>query len=478
MKKIFFLLGICILLIGSSSCRKDNFSDAAIVKLTYSTDTVFFDTVFTSIGSVTKRLKIRNPLPDKILINKLFIQNGKNSRFRINVDGFQGDYHENLEIRGNDSMYVFVEVSVNPTDNTSPFIIEDAIIVETRGNKDEVKLVAWGQDAYFIRGSLITDEQATTLTFPNDKPIVFYGLNLIDSAKEVIIQEGSNLYFHSNAALVVYKEASLKILGTDDNQVTIQGDRLEPSYRDAPGQWDRIWFFATSKDNVIENTVIRNGNIGLQVDSVGDNNTTLRLKNVTIENMSGLALLAQGSSVLAENCLFVNCGRFAVALVIGGDYQFTHCTFANYWNYSTRTEPMLLINNYYEASEGQFVHRPLTKANFHNCIIHGSNKEEINLDTRDGSEFSYHFSHCILKTELPASTEGFDNNTYNPNNIVIEGISRNPIFNEISEADYTLFEQSVARNKGNINLTGNLLKDKAGVSRSNQPDLGAYEFVP
>ena len=58
----------------------------------------------------------------------------------------------------------------------------------------------------------------------------------------------------------------------------------------------------------------------------------LTIKNSIINNMSGLGILGQGAYIEGENLLVSNAGQYALALNIGGSYDFKHCTFANYYN--------------------------------------------------------------------------------------------------------------------------------------------------
>jgi len=478
-----YTLLVLVLFALFSSCRRDKFTDVDRVDLILSTDTVFFDTVFTTVGSITKRFKIINPYKDNALIESIYVAN-PSADFRINVNGIKGDKVDDVEVLGNDSIYVFVEVTVSPGSVNEPFVKEDQIIIETRNNIEEVQLVAWGQDAYFFRNALIFDPNAASLAFPNDKPLVFYGFSFIghptnpDSSIEAIFQENSQIHFHANSGLYVGPNSSLKMLGLPDNEIIVQGDRLEPAYEEIAGQWERIWLSATSKENVIEHTIIKNGNIGIQVDSVGNSTApTLSLKNVFIRNMSGAGLLAQGSSVYAENSIFSNCGRFVVALAFGGDYQFLHCTMANYWNQSSRTDPVLLLNNYFETENGN-VARPLTQAYFGNCIIHGANDEEIELDSVNTESFLYTFDHCILKTERNLKGSNIINILKNPANLIVDGFNQNPFFVDYSNHDLRLLQQSVAIDLGSESIGSQVPEDFFGTMRTPNPDVGAIEFTP
>lgn len=479
MKQAVYLSVFILSLLFSIGCRKEKFTNDPSAKLKFSTDTVFFDTIFTAIGSATYRFTVINDNENSVVISKIGLKEGSNSKFRLNVDGLNGNEQSDVSIRGKDSIFVFVEVTVDPNDMTNPFVLEDAIEFETNGNKQDVKLVAWGQNAYFYY-NVSTGGGGNTFELPVDKPNVMYGYFIVDSADVMNIPAGAKIHMHSGAILFVYKEASLHINGTAENPVIIQGDRLEDSYKEDAGQWERIWLYATSKDNTIDYAIIKNGNIGVQVDTLGNSsNPTLKITNSIITNMSGVGLLAQGSKVVGENCQFSNCGQYTAALALGGEYEFRHCTFGNYWSNGSRNNGQLLLKNYYIDADDNVQPRGITKAYFGNCIVYGNNENEIEFDFTDQTDSVYFFENCILKTDRDTANAGeFKGIIYNPGAIVVDGVSHDPIFDSPTDFKFNLFEQSVAIDKGNPTITGALNTDILGKIRDSKPDIGAYEFIP
>ena len=220
---------------------------------------------------------------------------------------------------------------------------------------------------------------------------------------------------HKNSGILVgnpLKEqtgGTLKVHGALGNEVVFQGDRLDNWYKDIPGQWDRIWFTPGSIDNEINYAIIKNDNIGLHADTVYNNNPTLKVNNSIIKNMSGIGILGQGADIEVTNTVISECGQFMVACNIGGNYNFTHCTFANYWNYNRRNTPSILLNNYYEGANGNIYIRNLESANFVNCIIDGSLSSEISYQNNESGIFNYSFDHCLLKIDPTIDT---DNSNY------------------------------------------------------------------
>ena len=104
---------------------------------------------------------------------------GSSSAYKINVDGFAIPEVNNLEIEANDSLYVFVQVNVDPNSANLPFIIRDSIQVSYNGNNRLVQLEAWGQNAHFFRNKEITTDE----TWTNDLPYVILGYLYIDQNK-------------------------------------------------------------------------------------------------------------------------------------------------------------------------------------------------------------------------------------------------------------------------------------------------------
>lgn len=449
-------------------------------KLVFSGDTILFDTVFTTVGSTTKQLKIYNPYSQKIIVSSIRLAGGINSNFRLNIDGVPASEMSNVEIEPKDSIYIFVKVTVDPNNSNSPMVISDSILFETNGNIQQVQLVAWGQDAYYHTpnhsiqlsdGSFIYFSYARCkIPWKNDKPHVLYGNVVVDSDSILIIKENTRIHLHKNSVLWVYEGGTLKVEGTLGNPVTFQGDRLEQSYKEIPGQWGKIWLSAGSKNNEINHAIIKNGVVGIHVDTTAANpiQPTLKIENTIIKNMSAAGVFAQGSWVTAENCVIGNCGQYAVVFNIGGNYDFRHCTIGNYWNYSTRNTTSIVLNNWYEDINHQTQPRDLVKAYFGNCIIYGSVAEEILLDNKPGALFNYKFDNCLLKTQL---------NTSDPNFYANCIINSDPAFADVSKNDYQLNSGSAAINKGLMSIAQYIPFDILRHNRTNDvaPDMGAYE---
>lgn len=476
------LIFLSVILIGFSACRRDKiFTGKA--QLRFSTDTVFFDTVFTTVGSITERIKIYNPYDKTVEISSIYLELGSGSNFKLNADGQPGKLVENISIAPFDSIFVFIEVTVDPNGGTTPMVIEEKLMVETQQNRQSVQLIAWGQDAYFYPsiafGDLNNDGLGDEWALPTDKPIVFYGYSLVDTGAVLTIPCGARVHFHANSGLIVGHEATLKVLGCVGDPVVVQGDRLEDFFEDVPGQWGQIYggiyLTQTSVNNEIRNAVIKNGTVGVTVDSNTNENPTLILENTQILNMSFHGILGQDARIDAINTVVANCGDHAVALRYGGNYNFKHCTFANYWSDNPRSKSTVLLNNYFKVNGNTYVRD--FSARFENTIVHGTMDEELEIDEDPAEPFNYFFDHCVLKRDTNELEDPahYDSIVLNPTQTVVDGNNKHPLFDNISKG-YKLYEQSKAVGKGNTAI--GVQTDIDGNSRDNQPDIGAYEYIP
>ena len=270
-----------IALVGiSTGCRKDKLLKDSGVKLRFSTDTLAFDTVFTTIGSAVRSFVIYNDETKPIEINSLRIAGGEGSIFRLNVDGVPGKVFTNVRVEAKDSIYVFAAVTVDPDQSTNPFVMYDQILFDINGNQQNITLSAWGQNAYFHYGETLSSDSI----WPNDKPHVVINSILVDTAASLTVQQGTRVYMHGNSAFFV--AGKLEINGTKSDSVVFQGDRLEPYFRDLPGNWGYIRFLRTSFDNQLTHTIIKDALYGVIVDSLSENsNPKVTLRKCTIKNM-------------------------------------------------------------------------------------------------------------------------------------------------------------------------------------------------
>ena len=292
------------------------------------------------------------------------------------------------------------------------------------------------------------------------------------------------VHFHKNSGLLVEKDASLKILGELNNEVVFEGDRLEPFYSEVAGQWGTIWLRAGSKNHQINHAIIKNNTIGILMDSIGSlTEPTLKIKNTQIYNTTSFGLLGRTANIKGENLVIANNGQSSLACTIGGTYNFSHTTFANYWNGSIRNFPTVLVNNYlkFMNSDGSesILARDLQEANFTNTIIEGNQNIEFFLDKTEAAKFSYNFKNNLLRFD-DANGKFSDNPLFD-----FEDVNhyQNNIFNgeadfkDVQNNRYILGEKSEAIDNADKNASLKVPFDILGVNRIENPDIGAYQHI-
>ncbi|NRR92585.1 right-handed parallel beta-helix repeat-containing protein [Winogradskyella undariae] len=524
MKRLLsFLLCFGILLFWSS-CRNDFEFSPSIGQLEFAKDTIYLDTVFSTIGSSTYNLKVYNRSDDDIVIPTIQLENGESSLYRMNIDGSTGvenddqvgKFFENVELLANDSLFIFIETTI---DIASPdlgilenqFLYTDRILFDSGSNQQDIDVITLVKDAVFIypsrneidddiednyitetltfdvdgdgtqdettlQGRFLTDEE---LTFTNQKPYVIYGYAGVGSGKTLTMEAGARVHFHADSGIIVTDNATLNIngaLSSDqealENQVILEGDRLEPLYEDVPGQWGTIWLYSGSENNIINYATIKNATIGVL--SEGDPNATndkLTITNSQIYNTSSFGILGRATSIKAENLVINNSGQSSFAGTYGGKYNFTHCTIANYWNSSFREYPALLLNDYIVDENNIVFVNDLTEANFNNCIIYGNDNPEFLLEN-EGDVFNYKFSNCLLRFDNN-NLEGIGNYDFEDTTFYVDNVfNENPDFEDAFENKMRIGAESGAIGIGSSSFL--VTNDILGDPRTGSIDAGAY----
>lgn len=480
MFKLISLISV-VCLIALSACKKDNITTNTNDTVSFSSDTLFFDTVFTSVGSSTRKFKIQNKNNSTIRIASIKLAGGVNSIFRLNVNGVPGIEFKDLEIKAKDSVWVFADVTVDPQNSNTPFVVTDSIEFSTNGNLQDVQLVAFGQDAIFHKSS----NGATSFLidcndiWDNNKPHVVYGIAVIDTNCSLTIEKGTHVYFHNNGAIVALNKGSLQVNGTKNEPVIMEGDRLEPEFDNISGQWQGIYLFPLSINNEVNWAIIKNARLGIQADTVNQSaspNPTLKISNSKIFNCSSLGIAGRGSWIEGYNCVFANCGDYCGAFSLGGTYNFKHCTFANY-SPNGIDKVAVILNNWFEDNNRNIIPRDLDAANFINCIIYGSQINEITLSKVDEGIFNYNFKNCLIK----ANISDIDYESTQFANCVV---NKQPQFVNKTQSNLNIEATSAAKDIGDLTEVNNDLEnigfDLNENSRTNdlKPDAGAFEVVP
>jgi len=487
---ILLLLGLIILIMGS--CRfSEDFYEKSDAMISFSKDTLRFDTVFTTVGSATRSFKIKNPYNDALLLTRVALDEGANSFFRLNVNGVPGIDVQGAEIPARDSIYVFAEVTIDPDMDLSdsPFIIEERITVEVNGNKQQILLEAWGQNANYIpsndakgRISLLSCD-LETVTWDDPKPYVIYGILVVDSCTLELPPE-CEIYVHGGIAftedkttyndgrIIVLKDGRLVSNGTIEQPVIIQGDRLEPEYDEVPAQWFGIQLFPESKGNVFRNTIIKNGITGLSLDSLSEAD----LVSTEISNHASRSLVSFHVGELnIENSLFHSSGGETVLIKYGGNVNIDYATISGY---DGNQVAALYADNFRCTGEvfcGPVLINPLD-IKIRNSVVSGQSSDELVIvDATFGAEngvLTYGLENCALRIDTLLNV--FPNFFDQCNDCFTINASDN-LFADQDAKDFhpdTLSQlEMMARPLPglNLDLEGNL-RD------AEKPDVGCYEY--
>ncbi len=473
MKKILIVCFFCSVLVGISSlfssCNdEESFSTDPSHLLTFSQDTLSFDTVFTSIGSSTALIKVYNPNKEALKISSIVLADASHSGFKVNVDGQKGTSFSDVEIQGEDSMHIFVEVKIDPQNRDNPILIKDSLVFITNGVQQDIKLLAYGQDVLILKGKTIKKDTV----FTSGRPILIYDSLRIDEGAKLQCEAGTRLYFHSKASVLVH--GIIEAQGTLGAPVVFRGDRLDNMFTDlpydrVPGQWGGIHLFSSSYQNRFDYVDIHSGEYSILCDSSAVDKEKLWLTNSVLHNTKGDALSMTSCKAEIANSKITNAGKNCVNL-LGGDYSFTHCTLANFFSWDIRSGVALAYSNY----QGK-IDYPL-KTSFYNCIITGSSSDEVggSQSTNGDIAFDYYFSHSLINTNEEAASDRLVDITWEK--------EKNFLYIGKEDYKYDFRPDSLCKGKdiGDIAIARQYPFDMNGRDRlqDGKPDAGCYEWMP
>lgn len=454
MKIICFLFVLTFCVLG---CKKDNITTDPSVKLNFSSDTIFFDTVFTSICSTTQRIKVFNRNKRAVKISEIKLAGGSSSNYQININGLAVNSLQNVELAGNDSLNIFVKVTIDPDANELPFAVKDVLEFLTNGNRQQVILTAYGQNAHILNNTTVS---ANTI-WDDRLPYLVYNSVIVNSGSTLTINKGAKICFHKNAELII--AGTLKVAGELNDSVTFSSDRLEPIYKEEPGQWTGLRFLESSKDNQINYGVIKNGIIGVRLSSLSNNsNPKLLLTNTRIYNMEVAGIYGDNADLAAFNNVVANCGRHLLYAVNGGRYNLKQNTFANFNFRFSRTTPSLYFSD--QTGTSSFA----MNVTLTNNIVWGSLQDELLIDKKNPTTFTQ----VIRKNNIRSkdiSLEAAEN-----------FLNADPLFKNARELDFRLMPGTPAANKGedlstDAYFSSWLERDFNKKARLFPSDLGSYE---
>jgi hypothetical protein len=447
------------------SCEKSGSESRSV--LSFSDDTVYFDTVFATIGSTTRELRVKNNENGRIIIDEISLSGGTGSRFRLNIDGEPAIQKKNIELDGGDSIYIFIDVLVDPANSNSPVAVTDSIIFRVSGDEMKVQLLAWGQDIILMENKIIKSE-----TWDSSKPYVIYGNVLVDTLETLTIEEGARIYFHKNSSLTI--AGNIVASGTIGSPVLMATDRTEKMYDDIPGMWSGLFILNTSNGNRINNTLIRNSINGIYIGEVSSPASVpdLKLFNTQIYHSTISALSVINGNIEAVNSVFSHCGKYCISIRAGGNYSFTHCTVFNMWDWGYRFTPSLFVSEKPVVSGGPTSDLYL---DVNNSVIYGDLISEIEIVSASKNlKGNYFFDHCLIR--LDTINADFWTKDWFPG----VQVNLNPKFIDYLTWDFRPDTLSPLINNGDPLYMVDDPFDIRGASRLTDglPDAGAYERIP
>ena len=480
LKSVFM---VAFLLLGLSACQQDMLSDDPTMRISFSHDTLLFDTVFTDMGSSTKRMLVYNPNKNAVQIKQVTMQNGR--FFYINLDGEnQLDNLRDITLRGGDSLFLFVRVHIDPQEQNSPVLVEDSITFLVNDKLQHVHLQAYGQNVEILRNDeklLVYDR----LNLTNTRPYLVYDTVVVKGL--LSIQKGTTIYMHAGASIYAYGSVNAK--ATLEEPIVIRGDRTDRlfdsvPYRVASGQWGG--FYLVHQDTwpapiyQFDYVDIISGTIGVYAISESTSvRPKLTLHNSRIHNHSIYGLVLQNIDATVVNTEISNCASYCVYLA-GGKHDFIHNTIAAYFGFPYTTlnihENMIREDVAAVYINNLSKNMALTESSFYNCIITGARKNNIVVATPLPEYYTGAFEGNFMQTDS-LRADFARNNVYASDSDTV--VFRNIYYKsrEYRYYDYRLDSLSPARNVADSIIALSYPYDRLGIRRKSRPDAGCYEYI-
>lgn len=450
---------ILLLLIAAACLGCDPLANPVSGSLSFSSDTVSFDTVFSGVGSATREFRAVNKESDPVLIDRIWLGGGENSPFRLNINGVSGTGAEDIVLARKDSIFIFVEITIDPTGDDSPLAVVDSVNFVSGGFAGKVILEAWGQDIWLVDEDIYADAVWT-----EGKPYVIKGSLFIDTLATLTLEPGTRVFFHYGASVTV--AGSLNSSGTPDKRVLLATDRLEDEYTDVPGRWKGIRFLDCSRNNSLIYTDVRNAVMAVDLAGKESSVPDLLLNGTMLIHNTVASLVARNADVFAVNSVFAHSGFSTVSLTEGGSGDFVYCTMESRWEYAYRSQAVMFIG------PGKGVLPDVTVIN---SVITGTLDSELDLDaSAPEAAASFRADSSLIKVDTLRSS-------WYSGSLFRDVLTRqNPRFIDESLYDFRPDTLSPLLDKAGRTEAVTWPDDIRGKSRltDDGPDIGAFERQP
>ncbi len=443
---IFSLIILSLICLISACEDNEAYNHDPNFQLSFSLDSLTFDTIFSGLPSTTKQLKVYNRSSKAIYLDEIDLINDE--AYRLNINGVVGNSVKQVYIPAKDSLYIFVELSVQDNDQDSPRLIEDYIQFKFNSRVQRFLLKSWAQD--IIR---FENNELQSQVWTKNRPYFIDEDLYLNQNQTLTIQAGSKVYFQKNAGLHIH--GNLNINGSFEDVVFFGSHRREELYDNVPGQWDGLYFYADSKDNFISHLHLENAIKGITAQS-DNNNNRIEIEYSQFLNFTTTGISSHNFNLKMHDVIVYNCGEECIRLEGDGNFNLAHCNFINYWQLSSRNKPVLsyIVNNKNELK-------------LHNSIIWGTKSNEIEINQIEAVE---------IKNTLIKLSEDKQNSLSN----IFENciFNTDPEFANKNEHNYNLRDSSPLIDKANTEIAIFYPIDFNGNNRlsDSAPDIGSFEY--
>ncbi len=466
------------------SCSDDDsFSSDSAYRISFSADTISLDTVFSTVPTSTYSFSVYNRNSKGLHINKIRLKRGNQTGYRVNVDGVyldnaSGSQAYDFDIRKNDSIRVFVELTPSFNNADMPKLVSDDIVFTLEsGVEQSVNLRAYSWDAQMFDSLIITRDSV----METEKPVLVRKGIKIDSTATLTIKYPTKIYFHNGAGIDVYGRLIVCGQPVQGGDVVLRGDRTDRMFSYLPydrisGQWRGIRIYPSSSGNVITGADIHSSEYGIICDSAAYNpdETRLAVHYSTIHNCKGAGILAFNSFVHISDTQISNTLGDCLA-VYGGRTEVVFSTLAQFYPFSADRGMALNFADHYNGHP-----YPTEALVCYNTLITGYAKDVINGSLRDTVNVaSYAFVNSIIRTpEIKDTIEikHFVDCIFETPEDSIQGKEH---FINIDETNmiynFHLQEKSPARGRAYL-FPGEYPLDRDYRLRGNFPDIGCFQY--
>lgn len=446
-----------LLALVSCELQEESISNDPSLEISFSNDSVKFDTLLTGRKSYSERLILFNRNENAVRLSSIRLLEGQASDFELIVNGKTGNSFSDEVLFGNDSILIIISTTPSFTGLDSASEVLESIIFEFNGKRKDVILQTFGLDVITISKTLDCNA-----VWSGKIPYLLNETVVVKESCTLTIEKGVQVFMGNDESLII--EGTLLIHGDSAAGVVITNDIFDSGLRNTSGQWGDIYFGPKSTGNQVRHAKISNGTNGLLLDSrSAPEGKELILENTEIKNMVGSGLISLSADIEMTNSIVFNCNRHLVGIYAGGEVVFQSNTFVNEGNDFFRSNPSFFVSN--TASSDTIEIKGVINLEMRDNIIWGNLREE--LEVEESGEFTNMIS---IKNNIIKSVT----NRHRIGNII--GSEQNfPKFVTVLGRNYQLDSTSLAINKGSNFDVG---IDLTGKSRDSMPDIGAYEWFP